>query len=161
MRASATVVGVNALVERLGLKPHPEGGFFRETYRAAASLPDGRSVCTAIQYLLAKGDRSSLHRIDADEIWHFYRGDGLLVVELQQDAAPRITRVDAENPQHLVKAGTWFGARVVPEGEYALVGCTVSPAFEFAHFELGKRRELELQYPLARSEIHLLTRADS
>ena len=104
---------MDELVERYALQPHPEGGWFRETYRAAATLPGtDRSVCTAIYYLLGAGERSRLHRIDADEVWHFYGGDALLVVELGvgADGRARVTRLDAARPQLVVAEGTSFGA---------------------------------------------------
>lgn len=147
------------LIEAFGLVPHPEGGWYRETYRSPATLPGrDRSLCTAIYYLLAAGDRSRLHRIDADELWHFYGGDALLVVELH-DGDARVTRLDARHPQHLVEAGTWFGAMPAPGASYALVGCTVSPGFEFSGFELGRRADLVERFPAARSLIVQLTEA--
>lgn len=144
-----------SLVAELKLAPHPEGGFFRETYRAAATLPGtSRSVSTAILYLLGAGQRSKLHRIDADEVWHFHRGDPLEVIELTPNGA-RITRLSFEHPQHVVPAGLWFGAR--PVGEYSLVGCTVAPGFEFAHFELADRTKLLVEFPRERELIEALT----
>ncbi len=144
------------LIAEFALTPHPEGGFFRETYRASTTVPGTqRAVSTAIFYLLPAGQRSRLHRIDADEVWHFYRGDPLDVVELG-DAA-KITRLSASNPQHVVRAGTWFGALPAPDSKWSFVGCTVSPAFEFAHFELGERAALLAQFPLARELIERLT----
>ena len=90
---------MDPLIERYGLKPHPEGGWYRETYRAARTLPGTeRSVCTAILYLLAAGQRSRLHRIDADELWHFYRGDPLNVIELVAGAPARV---------HVLSADSW------------------------------------------------------
>jgi predicted cupin superfamily sugar epimerase len=148
---------IERLVAELQLSAHPEGGFFRETYRAAATLPGtSRSVSTAIFYLLGAGQRSRLHRIDADEVWHFYRGDPLEVIELTPDGA-RVTRLSADHPQHVVFAGTWFGARPAAGSQYSLVGCTVSPGFEFAHFELGARAELLTAFPRAREVIEALT----
>lgn len=146
------------LIRDYALQPHPEGGFFRETYRAPATLPGtGRSVCTAVYYLLAAGQRSSLHRIDADELWHFYRGDPLLIVELQRGAAPKLTRLSAEAPQHVVPAGTWFGALPATGSAYSFVGCTVSPGFEFSRFELGARDALLAEFPEGRELIARLT----
>jgi uncharacterized protein len=141
------------LIEKFDLLPHPEGGFYRETYRALATTVDGRSVCTAIYYLLPAGERSRFHRIDADEIWHFYAGDPLWVVELREGGSPKITVISAENPQHVVPAGNWFGAIPAPQSRYTLVGCTVSPGFEFAKFELADSKTLLLQFPSARELI--------
>lgn len=148
---------VDALVTSLQLSPHPEGGFFRETYRASAKLPGTqRSVSTAILYLLGAGQRSKLHRIDADEVWHFHRGGPLEVIELTP-AGSRVTRLSTDHPQHVVPAGTWFGSRPAEGTEFALVGCTVSPGFEFAHFELADRATLLAEFPHAREVIEALT----
>jgi hypothetical protein len=153
----------DALIARYGLTPHPEGGFFRESYRAQATLPGTpRAVATAIYYLLPQGQRSRLHRIDADELWHFYRGDPLLIVELVPGADAKVTRLGphdeaGESLTHLVKAGTWFGALPAPRSVFTLVGCTVSPGFDFAHFELGERARLVREFPLAEALIEQLT----
>jgi hypothetical protein len=145
------------LVRELALAPHPEGGFFRETYRASAKLPGTqRSVSTAILYLLGAGQRSALHRLDADELWHFHRGDPLELVELTARGA-KLTALSDARPQHVVPAGTWFGARPAPGSRFTLVGCTVAPAFEFEHFELGRREQLLAEFPAARAEIEALT----
>lgn len=153
------------LIRDYQLQPHPEGGYYRETYRAAEHLAGtSRSVATAIYYLLPQGQRSLLHRIDADEVWHFYRGDPLLVVELQRSGEAKVTRLGSEHArgehlQHVVPAGTWFGALPAPGSAFSLVGCTVSPGFEFSNFELGRRDELLLQFPRAQELIEQLTRA--
>jgi predicted cupin superfamily sugar epimerase len=142
------------LIERFGLVPHPEGGWYRETYRATATLPGtGRSVCTAILYLLATGQRSRLHRIDADELWHFHDGDPLQVIELVAGAPARVSVLSAEQPQHIVLAGTWFGAIPAPGSRWTLCGCTVSPGFEFSTFELGDTARLLAEFPLAKPQI--------
>ena len=147
------------LIELLGLSPHPEGGWYRETYRAARTLPGTqRSVCTAILYLLAAGQRSRLHRIDADELWHFHRGDPLHVIELVPGAPARVHVLSAEQPQVVIPAGTWFGAMPGPASRWTLCGCTVSPGFEFSSFELGDTEALLLEYPLARELIVALQR---
>ena len=149
---------VEHLIRDYGLQPHPEGGYFRETYRSPAKLVGTeRSVSTAIYYLLPEGQRSSLHRIDADELWHFYRGDPLLIVELQPGGPAKLTRLSAEHPQHLVPAGTWFGSMPASGSAYCFVGCTVSPGFEFAHFELGSRDALIAEFPHAKELITRLT----
>ncbi len=154
----STVPRVEHLIRDYALQPHPEGGFFKETYRAPMKLPGTeRSVCTAIYYLLPEGQRSNLHRIDADELWHFYRGDPLLIVELQKGAPPKVTRLSAEHPQHLVPAGTWFGSLPATGSAYCFVGCTVSPGFEFAHFELASRATLTAEFPEARDLVTRLT----
>lgn len=127
------------IIKALNLVPHPEGGHFRETYRHVAE-DGGRGAGTAIYFLLRKGERSHYHRVDAAEVWHFYAGDAL---ELSTSRAPgevtkRIlgARIDkGELPQLIVEPGQWQAARTL--GEYTLVGCTVSPAFEFEKFELA------------------------
>jgi len=123
----------------LGLSPHPEGGWFRETWRAPAP-PDGRAGGTAIYYLLAEGQLSHWHRVDATEIWHFYAGDALGLDVSSDGVSTRHLLLGADLdqgqlPQHVVAAGTWQSARSL--GRWTLVGCTVTPAFEFAGFELA------------------------
>ena len=150
---------VNDLIQRYALQPHPEGGHFKETYRAEHRVPGtNRSVCTAILYLLSAGERSTLHRIDADELWHFYQGDPLRIFELQPSGEAKQTDLSASNPQHLVPAGTWFGSMPAEGSKFSLVGCTVAPGFEFEHFELGSRATLLAEFPRARVVIELLGR---
>ena len=153
------------LAATLGLAPHPEGGFFRETYRAAESfVPAGigkpRSVSTAILYLLGNGDKSRFHRIKSDELWHYHLGCGLRLTELLPGGSISETIIGpdvaaGQKLQHAVPAGAWFGAE--PLSDFALVGCTVAPGFDFADFELGKRNALVEEYPLAREAIVRLT----
>ncbi len=131
-----------------GLLPHPEGGFFKETYRSAHS--------TAIFYLLNEGAKSSLHRIKSDELWHFYEGDELIIVELLSSGEVRETKLNKENPQHIVPGGVWFGAYLREGSTYAFVGCTVSPAFHYSDFEIGKKAELLAQFPKAQNIIERL-----
>lgn len=156
---------MDQLIADYQLAPHPEGGYFRETYRAAATISgSGRSLSTAIYYLLPQGQRSLLHRIGADEVWHFYLGDPLLVIELQPGAPAKVTRLGRERGrgetlQHVVPAGTWFGALPAPGSAFSLVGCTVSPGFEFSDFELARRDALLPQFPDARDWVEQLTRA--
>jgi predicted cupin superfamily sugar epimerase len=128
------------VVELLGLQPHPEGGFYKETFRAPAS--DGvRAASTAIYYLLRAGDVSAWHRVvDADEVWHHYAGAPLELI-LSPDGRERTSlRLGAdlatgERPQAVVPAGVWQAAR--PLGGWVLVGCTVAPAFQFSGFEMA------------------------
>lgn len=124
----------------LGLEPHPEGGCFRETFRDATSR-DGRSVGTAIYFLLRRGERSAWHRVDASEIWHWYAG-APLALDIAADDDTQPDRVSLGNdlaagqrPQAVVPAGAWQSA--ASDGDWTLVGCTVSPGFEFAGFELA------------------------
>lgn len=155
---------MDQLIADYQLVQHPEGGYYRETYRSQATLPGtARSFSTAIYYLLPAGQRSLLHRIGADEVWHFYLGDPLLVIELRSGAPAKVTllgqeRARGEVLQHVVPAGTWFGAMPAPGSRYSFVGCTVSPGFEFSDFALGDRDVLLSQFPEARAEIEALTR---
>ena len=120
------------LIARLGLVPHPEGGFFHETFRDGAK---GRAFSTAIYFLLRKGEVSRWHRVDAAEVWHFYRGAPL---ELRIGKEVAILGTDIANgqlPQRVVPAGEWQAAQSL--GDYTLVGCTVAPGFEFSGFEMA------------------------
>ena len=145
------------LIERYGLAPHPEGGWYRETYRATRTLPGtSRSVCTAILYLLAAGQRSRLNRLDADELWHFHGGDPLQVIELVAGAPARVHLLSAGQPQVLVPARAWFGAMLAPGSRWTLCGCTVAPGFEFSALELGDTARLVAEFPLAEREIRAL-----
>ena len=129
------------LIEQLELKPHPEGGHFRETFRDCGPPPAGRdgnvgrAHSTAIYFLLKAGEVSRWHRVDAAEIWHFYRGAPLELCIGKQAylLGPEID--EAQAPQIVVPAGQWQMARSL--GEYTLVGCTVAPGFEFDHFEMA------------------------
>jgi predicted cupin superfamily sugar epimerase len=121
------------LIARLGLRPHPEGGYFRETFRD--DIASGRAHSTAIYFLLKQGEASRWHRIDAAEVWHFYRGAPM---ELKIGRATHLLGPAIENgqrPQLVVPAGEWQAAKSL--GDYTLVGCTVAPGFEFANFEIA------------------------
>lgn len=132
-----------ALIEALGLTPHPEGGRYVETYRAPASAPGERSPVTAIYFLLTAGERSHWHAVDAVEIWHWYGGAPLeLSIHDEGEAVPTVRTLrlgmdilGGERPQGVVPAHAWQAARAL--GEWTLVGCTVSPAFDFAGFKLA------------------------
>jgi len=160
-----------AWIEALGLVAHPEGGWFRETYRSAEQLPraalperyaGARSFGTSILFLLRRGEASSLHRIASDEVWHHHHGGPLCVHGIDPDGAHHrlLLGPDLDAGQRLqavVPAGWWFGAEVM-EGEYGLVGCTVAPGFDYADFELGARSDLLVRYPGHRALIERLTR---
>jgi predicted cupin superfamily sugar epimerase len=128
------------VISLLALEPHPEGGHYRETFRDPRTV-DGRAISTAIYFLLARGQRSHWHRIDAVEVWHHYAGaplalslfgaDGTSVVRLGSDVAA------GDRPQAIVPAGAWQAAESL--GAWSLVGCTVAPGFEFTGFELAPR----------------------
>ena len=140
-------------IELLGLVKHPEGGYYRETYRSAATV-GARAVSTAIYFLLPAGEVSSLHRIKSDELWHFYAGNPLTIHII----AGRCSTIalNADNPQTVVPAGNWFGATV--ETGFALVGCTVAPGFDFCDFEMASRPALLAAYPQHRRIIERLTK---
>lgn len=150
------------VIQLLSLEPHPEGGFYRETMRDESSTgPNGRGLSTTIYFLLDSHSVSHLHRMDAAESWHFYAGQPLNIVELGDDG-PKVTRLgpglmQGERPQHFVAANTWFGSRLAEGDGWALVGCTVAPAFLFDHFELGQRPALLEQYPKCKEWIQALT----
>jgi predicted cupin superfamily sugar epimerase len=129
------------IIVRLGLQPHPEGGHFRETFRAAdPSGPGGRGASTAIFFLLKAGERSHWHRVDADEVWHYYSGAPIELSMSDDGETMRHLRLGSdlaggETPQIVVPCGVWQAARSL--GAWTLVGCTVAPAFDFAGFELA------------------------
>ena len=150
-------MGTIDLIRRFNMQKHPEVGYYAVTYEAADKV-DGRHISTAIYFLITKDDFSAFHRIDADEIWHFYGGDPLDVVEIDTAGKLIVTKVDSMNPQYVVKKGHWFGSRVVEGGEFSLVGCTVSPGFMFEGFELAKANELGQSYPEHSKIIAELTR---
>jgi uncharacterized protein len=120
------------LIELLDLKPHPEGGHFRETFRDGNP---GRAYSTAIYFLLKAGEESRWHRVDAAEVWHFYRGAPLELCVGKQAYVLGPDIDAAQAPQIVVPAGAWQAARSL--GDYTLVGCTVAPGFEFNHFEMA------------------------
>lgn len=128
-----------AIIDRLGLAPHPEGGFFRETYRQAGEAGQ-RSLCTAIYYLLRAGERSRWHRVDATEVWHWYGGGPLKLSLWEESRSAEDHRLGTdilagERPQVIIPPGVWQAAE--PLGAWTLVGCTVSPGFEFEGFEMA------------------------
>lgn len=158
-------------VEKLNLQPHPEGGYYRETYRSEQRLlgcclhehEGPRSVATTIYFLLPAEQFSALHRLRSDEIWHFYAGSPLTlhIIDPQGNLSQIKLGANAENGetfQAVVKAGCWFGATVDDSDGYTLVGCTVAPGFEFEDLELGDRQKLLERYPQHRELIERLTR---
>ena len=130
------------MVRLLDLKPHPEGGHFRETFRDTRAVEGGRAASTAIYYLLARGERSHWHRTDAAEVWNWYAGAPLrLDIAPETEARERVTLgsdlAAGERPQWVVPAHAWQAAETL--GEWTLVGCTVAPGFDFAQFELAPK----------------------
>jgi uncharacterized protein len=159
-------------IEKLQLEPHPEGGYFRQTYRAEMviareALPAGfsgnRAVSTAIHFLLEGKNFSAFHRLRSDELWHFYAGEALAVhvIEPEGNYFRILLGHDPEAGQVLqavVRAGCWFASHVADWNSFALVGCTVSPGFDFDDFEMGKREKLIASYPQRRELIEQLSR---
>lgn len=158
---------IEELVKKLDLKSHPEGGFYSETYRSAETLsvPDvgERNLSTGIYFLLTAGNFSAFHRIRSDEMWHFYAGDPITVHILHEGSYSklRIGPVDQEGclPQGMVPAGAWFASEVEGDGQYSLVGCTVSPGFDFEDFELAEQAQLNSEFPEHEALIKRLTRS--
>lgn len=160
------------LVARYKMLPHPEGGYYKQTYRSdefveAAYLPDrfngDRFFSTAIYFLIEGKQFSAFHRIKSDELWHFYYGTALNIYVIHTNGKLEIIRLgsnvnDGENFQAAVKAGCWFASRPVNEKGFSFVGCTVSPGFDFADFELARREELIKEYPMHHELIQSLSR---
>jgi predicted cupin superfamily sugar epimerase len=163
---------IEKLIEHYNLQPHPEGGWYKQTYKspetiAAAALPKrfpgDRTFSTAIYFLLEKGNFSAFHRIKSDECWHFYAGGPLIIYMIDEEGKLESVTlgIDFEKGQlfqFVVPANTWFASRPDAESEYCFVGCTVSPGFDFADFELASREELTRSYPQHRDLINELTR---
>ena len=127
------------IIAQLDLKPHPEGGYYRETFRDADVDSSGRSRSTAIYFLLARGERSHWHRVDAVEVWHYYAGDAL-TLQIADERGQRSIKLGADLaagqlPQAVVPAHAWQAA--ASTGDWTLVGCTVAPGFEFSKFEMA------------------------
>ena len=146
-------VGAQRWVRELELAPHPEGGWYRETYRAGGTFPGesytefpaGRSLSTAIYFLLERGRYSAFHRIQSDELWHHYDGDGTDVHIIGPGGDYQLLRLGrgaGRQPQAVVPAGCWFASEVSEGGAFALLGCTVAPGFDFVDFELADGIEL-------------------
>jgi len=138
--ANSAETSAAEIIARLELKPHPEGGYYRETFRDSRTDANGRARSTAIYFLLARGERSHWHRIDAVEIWHYYAGHAL-TLKIADDDGQWSFKLGAnlaagEQPQAIVPPHTWQAAEST--GDWTLVGCTVAPGFEFANFELLK-----------------------
>lgn len=163
---------VTELVKSLKLAPHPEGGYFKETYRSLGMIPqeslpkvfDGdRHYATGIYYLLQSDDFSAFHRIHQDEMWHFYMGDALEITMISE--AGELSKIqlgqdiyNGEVLQFTVPKDYWFAAKVKTPHGYALLGCTVAPGFDFRDFELADRKELIAQFPEHAATIISLTR---
>ncbi|KXX67271.1 cupin domain-containing protein [Flammeovirga sp. SJP92] len=149
----------NDIIEFLGMTPHPEGGYFYETYRSHKSIEvnaDGveRNASTAIYYLMGKNEFSTFHKLKYTEIWHHYDGARVKIVEITPNGELIETIVgknflEGEVPQYVIKGGNWFAARALVENEddFVLVGCTVAPGFEFEDFEIANIDVLVEEFP--------------
>jgi uncharacterized protein len=161
----------NYFIKHLALQPHPEGGFFKETYRSPGIIPSqslpyfngDRHYSTAIYFLLQQGDFSAFHRIKSDECWHFYEGGNLLIHVVDGEGNYSCIRLgknihEGEVFQFVVAAGNWFASEPAPGTNFTLVGCTVAPGFDFADFEMADCKTLSNEYPSHRSLIERLCR---
>ncbi|MFA7340057.1 MAG: cupin domain-containing protein [Candidatus Obscuribacterales bacterium] len=154
---------VTDLIASLDLKPHPEGGYYRETYRSnkVAGEPV-RALSTAIYYLLVADTFSELHRLTADEIFHFYLGDTVEMLQLFEDGSSKVVKLGqnlaaGEKLQVVLPTGVWFGSRLLAGGTYALMGTTVAPGFDFADYERGNRAELIAKFSQSAESAELTT----
>jgi predicted cupin superfamily sugar epimerase len=162
----------SGIVSLLGLEPHPlEGGYFAETYRAAETLPEEalpdryggpRSASTAIYYLLTPGTVSRLHRLRTDEVFHFYLGDPVEMLQLHPDGSGHTLTLGQDitggmHVQAVIPMGVWQSARLHPRGRFALLGATVAPGFDYADYESGDRAVLQASHPQFADLIAVLT----
>ena len=163
---------VDNIIKQLELLPHPEGGYFKETYRSKLSLSKeelprefqgDRNACTAIYFLLTSENFSAFHKIKQDEMWHFYSGSPISLHIINSHGVYQKILIGSnfekgEIPQFIVEGGDWFASEVETPDSFALAGCTVSPGFDFADFEMADRQELRQKYPDHKQIINRLTR---
>ncbi len=166
------MITAQELIEEYKLMPHPEGGYYRESYRSEtilsqSALPKGfkgdRVSSTAIYFLLEQGNFSAFHRIKSDECWHFYCGDPLnvYVIDKEGDLITFTLGANIKLGQYFnftVPANCWFASRPLKESSFSFVGCTVAPGFDFEEFELAKADELRKEFPQHESIIRELCR---
>lgn len=163
---------IQQIIEKLGLEPHPEGGYYKEVYRSKREIDQGslsedfigkRNYSTSIYFMLTSYTFSAFHRIKQDEIWHFYMGSPIRLHSLSpngihEESIIGLDLVNGQIPQLVVLAGDWFAAELLEEDSFALVGCTVSPGFDFRDFELAEQEKLAEEYPEHRFLIEQFTR---
>lgn len=163
---------IHDLITHYHLQPHPEGGWYAQSYRSteiipASALPErfggDRVFSTAIYFLLEQGSFSAFHRIKSDECWHFYQGDPLEVFIIGSDGQLTIITLGQDSSrgqlfQYVVPANCWFASRPAKDSKYCFVGCTVAPGFDFSDFELAVANQLRIQYPQLQSIIQELCR---
>jgi uncharacterized protein len=141
------------LIKKLGLEKHPEGGYFKQTYRSDTMVNvegfDGpRNISTTIYYMLVGGQFSAFHRLKSDEIWHHYAGGSITLYAITNDGKLSRIKIGRDGkPQTVMKAGTWFAAALNGKKSYCLTGCTMSPGFDYRDWELARKDELARMYP--------------
>ena len=153
-------------IKKLDLSKHPEGGYYRETYRCNMKIlykNRYRSISSGIYFLLDGSEFSAFHRLRSDEMWHFYAGGSLTLHVISRHRRYSLIKLgndleDGDVFHTVIRYGSWFGATVDDRLSYSLLGCTVSPGFDFQDFELGQRKKLIEMYPEYRSIIEKLTR---
>lgn len=164
---------IKQLIQTLNLQEHPEGGYFKETYRSEGIISQSalsdefkgdRNFCTGIYFLLTSDSFSAFHKIKQDEMWHFYEGSPLVVHMIDESGNYSSQEVginleEDQVPQFVVPKNVWFASEVLEPDSYSMVGCTVSPGFDFDDFELGKRNELKELFPDCKVVIERLTRS--
>jgi len=162
---------VEKIIKKLDLKPHPEGGFFKETYRSKGEILEDclgktyhgkRNYSTSIYFLLTSDTFSAFHRIQQDEIWHFYDGSPIKLHSISEDGTHSEFIIgndilNGQTPQLVVAGGHWFAAEVINKNDYSLVGCTVSPGFSFDDFELSTQEKLMALFPQHKKIIQKLS----
>ena len=163
---------IEFLIEKFDLSPHPEGGYFKETYRSAETIEEialpknykgSRNHSTCIYFLLTSNIFSAFHKINQDEIWHFYSGSPLklYIISDKGEYSEHIVGNEFSSEQvaqFVVPGDHWFAAKTIKPNSYSFVGCTVAPGFDFADFVLPKRNELIAKFPQHEKVITLLTR---
>ena len=154
------------IVQKLGLLEHPEGGFYKETYRSTCSIETdkntNRNISTAIYFLLENDNISLFHRIQSDELWFFHQGEPLEIVFIKDGNLNTIilgnSFENGEVPQATIPANTWFASSVMKQKGYSLVSCTVAPGFDFEDFELASRENLLQEFPNLKEIIQKFTK---
>jgi predicted cupin superfamily sugar epimerase len=163
---------VQEIIQELKLQPHPEGGYFRETYRSVGTVPKeilgdsysgDRNYATGIYFLITGGNFSAFHKIHQDEMWHFYDGTAMNLHMISSEGNYTLVKIgnnlaEGEIPQFTVQGGCWFASEVAAHDSFSLMGCTVAPGFDFDDFELPSRSELIKLFPQHKEIITKLTR---
>lgn len=163
---------IQSIIQKLDLEPHPEGGYYKETYRSEGIIKNenltsefkgDRNYCTSIYFLLTSDNFSAFHKINQDEMWHYYKGTPIKLHIISSEGIYSNVIIgnnieDGEFPQFVVKAKDWFAAEVLNPNTYSLVGCTVSPGFDFRDFKLAQRNQLAKLFPDHKALIKKFTR---